>query len=234
MVAPMVRWGGRRGVLIPVLLALLAGIGAGLVLLRILSGPADPEAPSIDPQAGLRVQSVVAQLLLREAGLSARQDPLILTGAEVTAFLIQHVQVRDAPVWPVRVLIEPDGVEVGGATTLGQLITSALGSAAGRPRARLGGRVPRLDRRAGHDRGVIRGARGVPGPRGNDRASGGAADPSVVGRRWAPAGPGLADAAGRRPGGRRGGAGWSSIPGAPGRAEPLRARTPAQRFPRRA
>jgi hypothetical protein len=135
MVAPMAGWGGRRRVLIPVLLALLAGIGAGLVLIRTLSGPADPGPPSIDPQAGLRVQSVVAQLLLREAGLSARQDPLVLTGAEVTAFLSQHVQVRDAPVWPVRVVIEPDGVEVGGATTLGQLITSAGGSG-------LGGLVP--------------------------------------------------------------------------------------------
>lgn len=132
MVASMTRWGGRRGVLIPVLLALLAGVGGGLVLIRTLSGPADTGPPSIDPQAGLRVQSVVAQLLFREAGLSARQDPLVLTGAEVTAFLSEHVQVRDAPVWPVRVRIEPDGVEVGGATTLGQLITSAVGSGLGR------------------------------------------------------------------------------------------------------
>ena len=81
--------------------------------------------------AGVRVQSVLAQLLLREAGLSSRQDPLILTAAEVTAFLREHVQVRDAPVWPVQVQMEPDGVELGGATTLGRLITSAAGSGLG-------------------------------------------------------------------------------------------------------
>jgi hypothetical protein len=67
--------------------------------------------------------------------LSSRQDPLLLTAAEVNAFLLEHVHIRDAPVWPVRVQIEPDGVELGGATTLTKLMISAVGSG-------LGGLVP--------------------------------------------------------------------------------------------
>ena len=135
MVTAMDRLGPRRGLLILVLGALLVGVGGGLVLVRTLAWPSEAGRPASDPQAGLRVQSVLAQLLLREAGLSSRQDPLVLTAAEVNAFLLEHVQVRDAPVWPVRVQIEPDGVELGGATTLTQLITSAVGSG-------LGGLVP--------------------------------------------------------------------------------------------
>ena len=43
--------------------------------------------PCLRPPGGPSVQSVLAQLLLREAGLSSRQDPLVLTAAEVNAFL---------------------------------------------------------------------------------------------------------------------------------------------------
>jgi hypothetical protein len=131
MVTVMGQLGSRRGLLILVLGALLVGVGGGLVLVRTLAWPSDAGRPASDPQAGLRVQSVLAQLLLREAGVSSRQDPLVLTDAEVNAFLLEHVQVRDAPIWPVRVQIEPDGVELGGATTLTQLVTSALGPGVG-------------------------------------------------------------------------------------------------------
>ena len=131
MVTVMGQLGSRRGLLILVLGALLVGVGGGLVLVRTLAWPSDAGRPASHPQAGLRVQSVLAQLLLREAGVSSRQDPLVLTDAEVNAFLLEHVQVRDAPIWPVRVQIEPDGVELGGATTLTQLVTSALGPGVG-------------------------------------------------------------------------------------------------------
>ena len=119
--------GGRgRGIAL-VLAVLLPGI-AGMVLLgRALALPGGgPPAP--DPQASLHVQSVVAQLMLREAGLSSRQDPLVLTAAEVNAFLAQHVEIRDAPVWPVRARIDRDGAELGGLTTLGRLVEAGLGS----------------------------------------------------------------------------------------------------------
>jgi hypothetical protein len=77
------------------------------------------------------VQSVVAQLFLREAGLSSRQEPLALTAAEVNAFLAEHVQIRDAPVWPVRVQIGAEGVELSGITTVARVVPRALGPWAG-------------------------------------------------------------------------------------------------------
>src|SRR5262245_23183603 len=83
-----------------------------------------------DPQAGLQVQHVLAQLVLREAGLTSRQDPLVLTAVQVNAFLAGHVEVRDPPVWPVRVEIGSDGLEVGGVTTVRRLVASGVGSGA--------------------------------------------------------------------------------------------------------
>ena len=66
------RGGGRRG---------------GLLLARALAAPDEAGTPPRIPGPGVRVQSVLAQLLLREAGLSTRHDPLALTAAEVNAFL---------------------------------------------------------------------------------------------------------------------------------------------------
>ena len=124
------RWpAGRRGLLIVASLAI--GALGGILLARALAGPDEAGMAAPEPGAGLRVQSVVAQLLLREAGLSHRQDPLALTAIEVSTFLAEHVQIRDAPVWPVRVEIAADGVQLGGVTTLGRLVPAALGSWAG-------------------------------------------------------------------------------------------------------
>lgn len=123
------RWpGGWRGLLI--VGCVVAGAVGGLLLARALALPDEAGGPASDPGAGVRVQSVLAQLLLREAGLSTRHDPLALTAAEVTAFLAD-VQIRDAPVWPVRVQIAADGVELSGVTTVGRLVPAALGSWAG-------------------------------------------------------------------------------------------------------
>lgn len=113
--------------LLLILGALVLGTGGVILLARSLSMP--PEAGPLRPapEAGLRVESVLAQLLLREAGLSARQDPLVLTSEEVNAFLADHVEVRDSPVWPIRVQIDPSAVELGGITTVGRLVEAGLG-----------------------------------------------------------------------------------------------------------
>ena len=133
MVAAMRRWGARRGAATLMIAgALTLALGGAIVLERALDWPEGTGPLAPDPQAGLRVQSVLAQLLLREAGVSSRQDPLALSAAEVNAFITGHVEVRDAPVWPVRVQIDPDGVELGGATTLGRLVEAGLGSALAR------------------------------------------------------------------------------------------------------
>ena len=132
MVPAMDRRGARRGLLILGVLLLGLGGGGAVVLARALVWPDEATPPASDPQAGRHVQSVLAQLLLREAGLSSRQDPLVLSAGEVNAFLVEHVRVRDAPIWPVQVQIEPDGVKLGGATTLGRLIAAAVGPGLGR------------------------------------------------------------------------------------------------------
>jgi hypothetical protein len=106
----------------------LLGAAGGLILARVLAWPATAGPVPADPQAGLRVQATLAQLLLREAGLSSRQEPLALTDAEVNAFLAQNVHVRDAPVWPVHVRIEAGGVELGGPTTVERLVRELVGS----------------------------------------------------------------------------------------------------------
>jgi hypothetical protein len=143
MVATMDRKSARRGVAgLMIAVALAVAVGGAVVLERALDWPeaTGPLAP--DPQAGLRVQSVLAQLLLREAGLSSRQDPLVLSAAEVNAFITGHVEVRDAPVWPVRVEVDPAGVELAGATTLGRLVQAGLGSALARMLPRSVGDYP--------------------------------------------------------------------------------------------
>lgn len=98
-----------------------------MVLARSLAWPEGAGTLRSAPDAGLRVESVLAQLLMREAGLTARQEPLVLAAEEVNAFLAGHLQVRDSPVWPIRVQIYPGEIELGGPTTLGRLAEAGLG-----------------------------------------------------------------------------------------------------------
>src|SRR5262249_17691059 len=112
--------------------ALVLGVGAVILLTRALAWPNQADVPKAPPEAGLRVESVLAQVLMREAGLTARQDPLVLASEEVNAFLAGHVEVRDSPVWPIRVEIYPTEVELGGATTVGHLVEAGLGQLFGR------------------------------------------------------------------------------------------------------
>jgi hypothetical protein len=128
----MGRSGGGRWGLFLVLAALVLGAGGVTVLARVLAWPSQPEPAQPPPDAGTRVEGVLAQLLLREAGLSTRQDPLVLGAEEVNAFLARQVQVRDSPVWPVRVQIYPAEVELGGPTTLGRLAEASIGERLGR------------------------------------------------------------------------------------------------------
>lgn len=121
----------RRSVLALAVVALALGAGGAAVTARALSWPDDAHSARPDPGAGLRFQGVLAQLLLRESGLSSRVDPLSLTTAEVNTFLTHHVEVRDPPVWPVSVRLEGGRVELGGATTLGRLGAAGLGAGLG-------------------------------------------------------------------------------------------------------
>jgi hypothetical protein len=123
----------RRAQSIPLLGLIALGLLVGAVAIgaRLATSPDSRDPPmEADPQAGLQAQHVLAQLVLREAGLTSRQDPLVLTAAQVNAFLAGHVEVRAPPVWPVHVEIGSDGLELGGVTTLSRLVASGVGPSA--------------------------------------------------------------------------------------------------------
>lgn len=119
--APVARRAGTVLLLVGPALA----VALAVLALRFLAGPVLPELPADDPAVGLRVQHVVAQVLLREAGLSARADPLAITPAEASVFLARHVRVADPPAWPLRVGLGPGWIELEGPTSLGRLATRA-------------------------------------------------------------------------------------------------------------
>jgi hypothetical protein len=116
----------RRGVLTLALVLVGIAVAGSWLAIMALGWPEQAYPASPDPQAARRFQSVLAQLVLREAGLSPRRDPLTLSAADVNAFLIGHVEVRDPPVWPVQVWIDVRGVGAGGVTTLGRLVTTGV------------------------------------------------------------------------------------------------------------
>jgi hypothetical protein len=120
----------RRSIVLALAALVLAG-GAGVVTARVLAWPEEAVGTVPDPAAGHRFQSVLAQLLLRESGLSSRDDPLTLTTADVNAFLAGHVEVKDPPVWPVHVQVDANQLELGGATSVGKLLRAGLGMGAG-------------------------------------------------------------------------------------------------------
>src|SRR5262249_11999610 len=123
----------HRGVWWGFLVAALVLGGASVIFLtRALAWPDQADGRKPPPEAGLRVESVLAQVLMREAGPAAPEDPLVLASEEVNAFLAGHVEVRDSPVWPVRVQIYPTEVELGGATTVRRLVEAGLGQPFGR------------------------------------------------------------------------------------------------------
>lgn len=87
---------------------------------RLLAVPDGPGSP-VSPDAGLRAQHQIAQLLLREAGLSSQSEPVILTAAELEALLARHVRIGELPAAP-RVRIHAEAIEVGGPVPLGRLL----------------------------------------------------------------------------------------------------------------
>jgi hypothetical protein len=116
-----------RGRLVLAVLTVAFALGAAVVTARVLAWPAEAALPPPDPAAGHRFQSVLAQLLLREGGLSSRDDPLTLTAADLNAFLAGHMAVRDLPVWPVSARLDSGQLSLGGATTIGKLLRQGLG-----------------------------------------------------------------------------------------------------------
>lgn len=100
----------------------VVGIVVGVALgSRLLSRPEAADAAAAEPAAGLRFQRAVAEILLRQGGLSGRDDPVVISGAELSAFLSQHLVIRRMALRPVVVEVGPGWVRIVGRTWIGQL-----------------------------------------------------------------------------------------------------------------
>ena len=109
----------RIATTVAVLLVVLGGLGfAG----RLLGVPEAARFASPDSGAGPRVQHVLAQLVLREEGLSRQRAPLVLIAADVNAFLARDVRIRDLPVGPLAVRLGDGALEVAGRTSPRRLL----------------------------------------------------------------------------------------------------------------
>ncbi len=112
---------------IAALAVVLASGAAALVLAVRLLGQPDGIPPG-DPQAGLRVQHVIAQILLRQEGLSRDTEPLVLDASDVNAFLARHAWVRDVPTeWPPGIRLGQGRVHVLARTSPGRLLRGRSG-----------------------------------------------------------------------------------------------------------
>lgn len=98
-----------------VTLALLVGIGT--LSYRILAAPHDGEG-TFSAEDGLRAQEKLGEILLREARLSRRRDPVVLSQSEINAFLARHLEGRRLRLHPLGVRLHPDLVEVSGGLPL--------------------------------------------------------------------------------------------------------------------
>jgi len=111
---------GCLGCLGLVVLILLA-VGAGTFAYRVLASPPEHEA-GFTAEDGLRAQGKLAEILKRQAGLSSRQDPVVLTEPEINAFLARHLESRHLRLDPLRVRLRPGRVEVSGGLPVDALL----------------------------------------------------------------------------------------------------------------
>ncbi len=100
-------------------LAVVVGLGAAALVARLTAAP---DTPTIlhppDLSAGVRAQQHIAELFLRERGLSARTDPIVVPTPELNAFLARHVEGRRLVLRPLVVRAEDGWLEVAGRTSL--------------------------------------------------------------------------------------------------------------------
>jgi hypothetical protein len=124
---------------------LLAGAlflaGGAAVAHRLLAAPSGVVIPVPDPLASMRVQHVVAQLLLRQGGLSASQAPLVARADDLSTFLARHLAARRVPLRPLAVRVEDGWIEIAGTTSPRQLLDARSARVPGLPAALLDAEV---------------------------------------------------------------------------------------------
>lgn len=99
--------------------------GSVFFLNYIYTYPESPEKlrPFYSPEDGVRGQQKLAELLVRDAGLSTRRDPIVITQRELNGFLALHLQEsRGIPLSPVILRFGSGEVTVQGGTVLKTLL----------------------------------------------------------------------------------------------------------------
>jgi hypothetical protein len=101
---------------------LIAGVGGLLFSTAIFTIPEGGVSPEYTAQDGRMAQQKLAEILLRERGLSRGRGPVIITQRELNGFLAHHLEESDRiPMNPLIVRLTPGVLEVQGRTTLGRL-----------------------------------------------------------------------------------------------------------------
>jgi len=102
-------------------------IGGFIFLGYVFDYPENPEKlrPVYSSEDGVRGQQKLAELLVREAGLSTRRDPIVITQRELNGFLARHLQEsRGIPFSPLILRFGRGDVALEGGTTLATLLRS--------------------------------------------------------------------------------------------------------------
>jgi len=104
---------------------LVAGILAGVLLsAAIFTNPVGTVLSTYTPQDGRAGQQKLAEILLRDRGLTRGKGPVIITQQELNGFLAHHfLESSRIPLKPLVVRLTPGIFEVQGQTTLGRLST---------------------------------------------------------------------------------------------------------------
>jgi hypothetical protein len=96
--------------------------GLGVVTVQLLAGPDAAGEAVGDGAAGLRAQHKLVELAMRGGGVSRRTDPVGLRWDELNALLSRHVESRRLPLRPVLVQPAAEGVQLGGGTTIREVL----------------------------------------------------------------------------------------------------------------
>jgi len=108
----------------------LATLVLGVILAdRLLDEPTwtPPDEPTT-PSLAAGLPEGLAELLLRQAGLSRRNDPIVVSAAALSDFLARHLETRRSPVRPRGLRVGSGWVELLGRSSPRQLLARAPAS----------------------------------------------------------------------------------------------------------
>jgi hypothetical protein len=102
---------------------LIAGIGGLLFSARIFAVPERTALSGYTVEDGRSGQQKLAEIALRERGLSRDKGPVIITQRELNGFLAHHLEKSSRiPMNPLIVRLTPGILEIQGQTTVVQLL----------------------------------------------------------------------------------------------------------------